>query len=456
MTRFLSFIFIILALHAGVAMAAPKKILDVQVIKSAGGIEAWLVEDKTVPVISIDFSFEGGLVYDPEDKPGLANLASKLLDEGAGEMNSQEFQGKLSDNAISMSFTAGRDAFYGSMKTLKANKETAFGLLSLALSKPRFDADAVLRMKNAVASGIRRDMGEPSWLSARTFNAMMFGDHFYGRPGAGDLESMRTITRDDLEEFVHEQFARNVLKVSIAGDITRAEAEQALDRIFGPLPANAEPVDVADVKPLNPGKTILLPLDIPQTFVIAGEDSIRRDDPDWHAALIMNYILGGDSFDARLMNEIREKRGLTYGVYSGLSSMNHAALLQVNMSASNDKAAQAIQLMKDQFNILAQKGPTAQELADAKAYINGSILLDLTSTNDISSALASLQRDHQSPDYINQRAALIDAVTLDDVRRVAQKILKADSLMVVLVGKPDGINPDILLDKAPGIREPRK
>ena len=219
MKRFILTLFIFIAL-AHPAFAADAKVLDVQKFKTPAGIEVWLVQDKTVPVISMSYSFEGGLVYDPEEKPGVGRLVSILLDEGADDLSSQEFQGQLADNAIDMKFTAGRDAFYGQLKTLRANKDTAFRLLALALTKPRFDGDAIERMRNANTSELKDDMGEPGWLVARSFNGMVFEGHPYAVPGFGTLESMTKITRQDLLDFVHAQFARDVLKVAIAGDIS--------------------------------------------------------------------------------------------------------------------------------------------------------------------------------------------------------------------------------------------
>ena len=437
------------------AFADSAKVLNVQKLKTQGGIEVWLVEDKTVPVISMSFSFEGGLIYDPEDKPGVGRLVSILLDEGADQMTSQQFQSQLSDNAINMSFTAGRDAFYGQLKTLKANRDLAFDLLRMALNKPRFDADAIERMRNANVSQIKNDMGDPGWLVARTFNGMAFEGDVYALPGLGTLDSMTKITRKDLVDFAHAQFAKDVLKVAIAGDITKEEAAKTVDAVFNSLPAQAEETEAAEVELHYGGKTILLPLDTPQTYISAGESGIKRADKDWPAATIMNYILGGSGFDARLMKEIREKRGLTYGVYTTLTSMNHAALLQANLSASNEKVAEALKLLRQEWAKMAKDGATAQEVQDAKSYLTGSLPLELTSTDDISDTLNGLQRDGLNYNYINQRNAELNAVTAADIKRVAARLLKPENLTIVLVGQPANVTADIMLDHPPGMAVPQ-
>lgn len=445
-----------LAFAAPAQAATHNKVLDIEPLVSPAGVQAWLVHDATVPVISIHFSFDGGLIYDPDGKTGTARLVSIMLDEGAGDLDSQSFQKQLSDNAIDMGFTPGRDAFYGELRTLSKNKDLAFKLLHMALTQPRFDADALTRMKNANVAEIKQDMGDPDWLAARTFNATAFAGHFYARPGYGTLESMRAITQQDLHRYVKEQFARNVLKVAIAGDITREDAARALDSIFGSLPKTAKAAPDKKVALSSVGKTVLLPFDTPQTVIIAAEQGIARHDPDWYAAVVMNYILGGSAFDARLGREIRDKRGLTYGVYSGLSNMRDADLIQANMSCSNDKAGEALNILRREWAKMGAHGATDDELKNAKAYLTGSLLLSLTSTDSIASVMNDMQRDGLSPDDINLRNARIQKVSAQDVRRVAARLLKPENLTVILVGKPAGITADVMLDTPPGMDEAGK
>lgn len=430
------------------------KVLDVQSFKTPYGINVWLVEDHTIPVISANFSFEGGLANDPDNKPGVARLVSILLDEGAGNIKSQDFQARLSDNAIDMTFTAGRDAFYGQMRTLTENRDMAFDLLKLALTQPRFDADAIERMKNANIAQIQQDMGDPQWLVSRSFNGMLFEGHPYGLPGAGHLASMASITRQDLLDFVKSQFGRDVLNIALAGDITREQAERLIDQTFGALPEKADIPESRFIMPSYPGKVILLPLDTPQTQISIGETGIMRADKDWPAAVIMNYILGGGSFDARLMREVREKRGLTYGIYSSLQSMKQSALVTVGFATSNEKAKEALDVLRGVWQDMAEKGVTDQEIADAKSYLTGSLMLELTSTADIAGTLNGLQRDGLDANYINRRNQELMAVTAADIKRVATRLLKPNELTFVLVGKPQGIKPDILLDRPPGMKEP--
>jgi len=237
----------------------------------------------------------------------------------------------------------------------------------------------------------------------------------------------------------------------VAGDISAEEAVAAVDAIFGNLPEKAEAVEGGDAPMNYAGKTVLLPLDTPQTTVIVGETGLHRQDKDWSAAVVMNYILGGSGLESRLMTEIRAKRGLTYGVYTSLNPMKYAALLQANFSSANEKTADALHILKKEWARLAKDGPTPQEVADAKSYLTGSLLLELTSTNDIAGALNGLQRDNLDYNYINRRNAEINAVTAADVQRVAARLLNPENLTFVLVGQPKNVTADIMLDAAPGM-----
>jgi len=447
---------VLIATFAPSAFADSSKVLDVQKLKTPAGIEVWLVQDKTIPVISMSYSFDGGLAYDPDDKPGVGRLVSILLDEGAGDMTGQEFQSSLADNSIDMKFTAGRDAFYGRLKTLKANKDVSFHLLALALNKPRFDGDAIERLRNANVTVIREDMADPDWLVEHSFNGMVFEGHPYGAPALGTLDSMTKITKQDLLDYVHAQFGRDGLKVTIAGDLSREEATKAVDDVFATLPAQAEQLDEKAPEFKSTGKTIMLPINAPQTYISVGEAGLKRTDKDWAAATIINYILGGNSADARLTREMHKKRGLTSVVTSTLTGMKHAGVIQASFTADNGKVAEGLQALRQEWTRLATDGATDEEVQAAKAYLTGSLPLELTSTSSISDHLNELQREGLDSDYINQRNAAINAVTTPDVKRVSARLLKPDNLTTIIVGQPPGFSADIMLDHPPGMAVPQQ
>ncbi|HYD32900.1 MAG TPA: pitrilysin family protein [Azospirillaceae bacterium] len=426
--------------------ALPARAVEVERVISPGGIEAWLVQDHKNPIVALNFSFEGGAALDPEGKAGVANLLSTLLDEGAGELDSQTFQRQLEDNAIRLGFGAGRDAFTGSLVTLSENQDEAYRLLRLALSEPRFDDEAIERMRNSVLAGIRRDLGNPDYIAQVTFSQTVFPDHPYGRPVRGSLETVPHITRDDLRGFVKERFAKDTLLVAAAGDITPDELGLALDRVFGALPSTATPFTIPEVVPKTEGQVLVASRPTAQSVLLLGQPGLKRKDPDWFPAAILNYVLGGGTFTSRLMEEVRVKRGLSYGVSSSLQPLDHSALLMAGGSTVNVKAAETLAVIKDVWAGIARDGITAEELADAKTYLTGSFPLQFSSTASISGVLLQVRRDDLGIDYLKRRSDLINAVTLDDVNRVARTLLDPVRLTTVVVGQPDGIQ----ASKTPG------
>lgn len=444
--------FVVLALAPAKGFAEPKKILNIQELKTPGGFDIWYVQDKTVPVVTLSFAFRGGIAQDPPGMPGLAYMVSILLDEGAGPYDSQAFQQELQKHAINLNFNAGRDAFFGEVKTLTKNKEKAFELLKLALTVPHFDAEAISRMRAAHMARIRMESGDPNWIVARAFNGSVFEGHIYAQPGRGNLESIGKITREDLRAYVDKNFARKNLMIAVAGDIDPEELKTAVDNIFSALPEKPDLQKVPDVKKLQyQGKTILLDMPVPQTLIVMGQVAVPRNDPDWYAARLVNFVLGESGFGSRLMEEVREKRGLTYGVYTSVINQDHADLIQLNTSTVNDKTSEVLALIRAEWKRMAEQGPTQQELDNARAYLIGALPLQLTSTDDITQTMLGLQLDELPIDYLDKRQEHLKSVSLDDTKRVAKKLLNPEALATVLVGQPGDIQPDIKLEKPPGM-----
>lgn len=438
---------LLLPLLALTVTSLPATAIEVEKVVSPGGIEAWLVRDTKNPIIALHFAFAGGTERDPENKLGLALMVASTMDEGAGDLDSQAFQGKLDEESITLRFTANRDAFIGQLTTLRETKDTAFDLLRLALTKPRFDAEAVERVRGQLLTVLRRSQADPNYWAQLAFGDVVFPGHPYGRAQRGTAETLAAITRDDMVAFARTRMARDGLKVAVSGDISAAELGPLLDNLFGTLPAKGELSPVADVTPSAPGKTVLVPRPIPQTVMILAQPGIERADPDWYTASILNYVLGGGGFSSRLLDEVREKRGLTYGIGSSLQSYDHANLITVNGSTVNNKAAEAISVTKQIWGDVAKNGITQNELHDAQTYLTGSFPLQLTNNGAIAGLLLQIQRDNLGIDYLNKRNSLLNAVTLADVRRVAARLLDPAKLTTILVGQPAGITPDGTLYK---------
>jgi zinc protease len=418
--------------------AAPALATTIERVVSPGGIEAWLVHEPAVPMIAVDFAFAGGAAQDPAGKVGTANFVASLLDEGAGDLDSKTFHARLERKAIELSFQADRDTLRGSLRTLTENRDEAFDYLRLALTAPRFEQADVEIIRAQILSVVRRATTSPNEVASLRWWQTAFADHPYGRPVDGTLETVPVITVDDLKDYARRVLARSNLKIAIVGDIDAATVSAMLDRVFGALPAHPELVPVANVSPQGLGRRIVVKLDVPQAVVTFGGPGIARNDPDFMAAYLVNHILGGGAFSSRLYQEVREKRGLAYSVYDSLVWLNHTALFLGGTATRADHAGETLDLIGKEIRRLAESGPTADELAKAKAYLNGSFALNLDTSSKIAGLLVQLQLDGLGIDYFARRPEMINAVTLDDARRVAKRLLDS-GLLVTVAGRPDGV-----------------
>ncbi|MCB1838978.1 MAG: insulinase family protein [Rhodospirillales bacterium] len=424
--------------------------IKIQEVDSASGLKAWLVEDHSVPVISMQFGFkDAGSKQDSADKQGLSQLASNTMDEGAGDLESQAFQGELENLSIHLSFSSGRDHFSGELKTLTRNKGRAFELLNLALMKPRFDAEPLERMRVANISRVKGSMTQPDWIASRIQNDKIFEGHPYALNSGGTLTSLKKITADDLHTFM-KRLGRNNLRVAVAGDITADELKVELDKIFGSLPQATLP-ESAPFTVTHPGKTYFHEKDIPQTVIEMSQGGISRKDPDYQIAQVMNFVLGSSGFGSRLTEEVREKRGLTYGIFTYFVDYEDTQVLHVSTSTATSNVNEVIKITREEWKKMIDTAISEKELKDAKNYMIGALPLSLTSTDKIAGLLISIQMDDLPIDYLDQRQQKIEATTIADVQRVAQRLLKPESFTTILVGKKEGIEGAEIVTTLPNV-----
>jgi zinc protease len=440
MSRLVASIAFALALCLGASNASA---MTIEKIVSPSGIHAWLVREHAVPLVSLNYAFHGGASQDDAAKAGTASLASNLLDEGAGKLDSKAFQERLEDHAIELGFDVGRDYFRGSLRTLNEHRDEAFNLLHLALTEPRFDPDAVERVRGQVLAGLRRETTNPNMLASRRWWRTAFPDHPYGRESKGTLETVPRITAADLRGYVKNVFARSELTVSIVGDIDAATAGKLIDRAFASLPKQNKLKPVPAAKPTNLGQQIVIDVNVPQAVVNFGGQGIARQDPDFIAGYIVNHILGGGSFSSRLYKEVREKRGLAYGVSDSLVWFRRAAVVIGGTATRGDRTADALKVIEHEIKRMAESGPTADEMAAAKDYIKGSYALSLDTSSKIAAQLTQIQLDKLGIDYIQRRDKLIDAVTVADAKRVAKR-LYGGGLLVTVAGRPKGLTSGVV------------
>lgn len=421
---------------------AQSAVLPIQEVVSAKGIKAWLVEDYSLPLISVQFSFRGGVETDLESKQGLSVLATHMLTQGAGPYDEKAFQEKLAASSIQMGFSAGRDYVQGQMKTLSRKKGAAFKLLRLALTAPRFDQSVFERMRQQQKASVKFQVSNPSWQGRYALYQDIFGKHPYGYRSLGSYKTLSTVQLSDMNSFARSHLVRDRLQVAVVGAMNAKELARILDQVFGPLPQTSS---LKEVQPFNwPGEIRSLQVNRKgaQTNVFFVAPMMKREDPDWYAARIANYVLGGGGFISHLMREVRAQEGLTYGISTGLAPMDKASMLTGSMATDNDKTGQAVDLVRDVWGRFYEKGPTEAEVRAAQDYLTGAMALALTSTDSVASVLLSMLNQGLAIDYLDKRNAYFRKVTRDDVLRVISKWFNPDQASYVYVGAPKGVSPD--------------
>ncbi len=412
--------------------------IAIQEITSPGGISAWLVEEHSIPFMALEIRFKGGASLEVEGKRGAINLMTGLLEEGAGELDARAFAEARESLAASYSFDVNDDTLRISAQFLSENRDQAVALLKLALNAPRFDPDAIERVRGQVISHLRSRETNPDAIAGATFDALAFPGHPYGEYYGGTIEGVSALTRDDIVDAYQRTIARDRLYVSAVGDITAQELGALLDTLLGELPATGAPQPGHVQYALGPGVTVV-DFDTPQSVVQFGQPGIRRDDPDYLVAYVLNTILGGGNFNARLMDELREKRGLTYGVRTYLVPMFLGEQIVGVFSSSNDKVAEAIEIVREEWEKIASQGVSAEELAAAKTYLTGAYPLRFDGNGPIARIMIGMQLIGQPTSYISDRNELIEAITLEEINRVAARIYQPEALHFVVVGRPVGV-----------------
>ncbi len=417
----------------------PAGAMQIQKVVSKKGIEAWLVEDHSRPILSLQFAFTGGTVQDPEGKPGVATFAAGMLDEGAGDLNSEAFQNRLEDLAAKMTINASYDHVSGSFQTLTENRDESFKLLHMALTAPHFAEKDVDRIREQLIASLRVEEKDPDKVASLEWHKLAFGSHPYARPTNGTLESVPAITPDDLRDYVKRVFARDNLKIAAVGDIDAAKLGDLLDNVFGDLPAKSERKPVQDFTWENTSKQRIVTMPNPQSVVQFGFQGLKRKDPDFIAAYILNYVVGGGGFSSKLMQEVREKRGLAYSVYTYLYPLDHAGIFAGGVATENKSVGQSLELIKAELERASKEGLTEQELQTAKDYLIGSFALRFDTSSKIAAQLLAIQLDDLGINYIERRNSEIEAITVADIKRVAKRLMEPKNLIVTVVGEPEGI-----------------
>ncbi|MFN3207648.1 MAG: M16 family metallopeptidase [Roseovarius sp.] len=412
--------------------------VDIQEITTPGGVDAWLVEDHSIPFVALELRFRGGTSLDDPDKRGAVNLMTGLLEEGAGDLDARAFSREAESLAASFSYDAGPDSLGVSARFLTENRDESMNLLRDTLINPRFDEEAIERVRAQMLSIIQSDAKDPQEIAGTSFSRLVYGEHPYGSDENGTVESVTALTREDIVAAHKATLARDRLYVSAVGDITEEELSALLDTLLADLPETGVALPgTADVN--LPGGVKVVDYDTPQSIAIFAQPGLEREDPDFFPAFVLNHILGGGGFESRLMTEVREKRGLTYGVYSYLADRDNAQVWMGSVASANDRVAEAVEVIKQEWAQIRDEGVTQEELDDAKTYLTGAYPLRFDGNGTIANIAVGMQMDGLGVEYIADRNDKVNAVTLEDVNRVAREWLDPEKLTFVVTGQPEGL-----------------
>jgi len=413
--------------------------IKIQEVTSPGGIKAWLVEEHAIPFIAFQMGFRGGTSLDSAAKQGATSLMVGLLEEGTGDMDAAAFLTATEELAAEFSYGSRRDSIVISARVLTSNAQEALDLLERAIVEPAFNQVAFERVQAQVISGLESEKSDPDSIAGKKMNQISYGDHAYGRPADGSVETVNLLTPEDMIAAHRAGLSLDHLVVGVVGDVTAEQLGPMLDRLLGGLPEAGARLP-ENVEFQATGKITVIDFDTPQSVALWSHKGLDRHDPDFLTAYVMNYILGGGGFGSRLTDEVREKRGLTYGVYSYVAALDHSNFVGGSVASANDKIAEAIAVVRAEWARAATGDFTAEELENAKKYLTGSYPLRFGSNGKIARALVSLQLDFLPIDYVNTRNAKVNALTLEHINRVAHELLKPEQLQFVVVGKPVGLD----------------
>ena len=428
----------VIALVLSLTAVTVRAQIDIQEIQSPSGIDAWLVEENSIPFVALEIIFDGGATLDLPGKRGATNLMMALLEEGSGDLDARAFQEARESLAASFGFNTGDDSVVVSAVFLSENREEAVTLLREALVNPRFDESAIERVRAQVISGIRSDANNPNRIAGATLNALAYGDHPYASSLDGTEESVEELMQADLFDAHRNALHTARIHVGAAGDISATDLGLLIDDLLGGLP-DVAPVLARHVAFGLGGGTTVVPYDTPQSVALFGHAGIERDDDDFFAAFILNEVLGGNGLESRLMHEVREKRGLTYGVSTFLVPKDLSETYLGQVASANDRIADAIAVIRDEWALMASEGLSQEELDAAKTYLTGAYPLRFDGNADIAGILAGMQSVGLPTDYVANRNDFINAVSLEEVNRVARELLDPENLHFVVVGQPAGL-----------------
>ena len=412
----------------------------IQTFTTPGGASVWLVSEPSIPILSLNMAWKGGEAADPEGLEGLADAVVYNMNEGAGDLDSLAFQTRMEDLNMSFGCQSSNDWTSCSASMLTDNDDEAMALIATAFADPRFDDGPFERFRREQQVGLKTRETSAGYLAWKAQSQALYPDHPYARTKSE--ESVAALTPELAKEQMRKLMVKDRLLVTAVGDVTPEELAPMIDDVIAGLPETSELPETPDIAlpELEPAAPIVIDLPQPQTLVQFSGPGLKRADPDFFPAFVLNYTVGGGGFESRLMQTLRMQQGLTYGIYTGLSYGDHLQTWSGGGQTKNESAGDFIRGIKDELQQFVDDGVTQEELDDAKAYLTGSYPLGFDSNAKIASQMMGVRQDEMGIDYFDRRNDMIRAVTLEDVNRVAKEYLDPGRFLFIAVGQPEGID----------------
>lgn len=408
--------------------------LDVKKTQLPNGLIVLHSENHNLPIVMVTLIVKAGQMHEPEEKAGTAHLVAELLTEGTKSRSSKDISEQIDFIGASLDASAGADFTTLSLSVLKKDLGKGFELFADVLLKPGFPENELGRVRERIKGFLRQQEEDPSFLAGRAFKREIFGRHPYGRLTEGSPMTLDLIARDDLIRYHADYYLPNNSILSISGDLTSDELSALLAEHLGGWEIGGLPEKRALAVEDRRMKTVIkIDKDLTQANIILGHVGISRENPDYYAVSVMNYILGGGGFSSRLMQSIRDKMGLAYDVHSYFASFKESGQFQVGVQTKNESASVAIEEIRNQLQRIRKEHVSDEELSEAKAYLTGSFPRRLDTNRKIADFLASVEFFRLGENYVTKYADYINAVTKEDVLRVAQKYLDPENHILVVV-----------------------
>ncbi|TLY22915.1 MAG: insulinase family protein [Nitrospirae bacterium] len=431
-----TFLLAVLAVGSVLTSASHAAEIAVARVVTQNGMTVLIVDQPSLPIVTVTVLMKAGAVYDPDAKAGLSYMVADMLDEGTKTRSAVQLAEQIEFIGGELTAQGGEDSTTATLRVLKKDADLGFTLLADILRNPTFEAKEVTRVRDELVGFLKSERDEPGTIATKAFNEIVFKGHPYQRPANGDEMTVSRLTRQDLVEFHNSFFRPNRAIMAIVGDVRKTEALDLVKKYFGswtpkalPLPAFPTPL------PLPKPMLKLIDKDLTQATIVLGHVGIERRNPDFYAVAVMNYILGGGGFSSRLVHRIRDEQGLAYDVDSVFEANVMPGPFAVRVQTRNAAANQALASVLQELKRIRTEPVSDQELADAKAYLIGSFPLRMDTAAKLASLLNLVELHGLGLSYFDDYPKAIASVTKEDVLRVARTYLNPDLYALVIVGK---------------------